>query len=191
MVRGAPDDVTTLLLEWGDGNRSALDRLMPVVYGELRRVARRYLRRERQNHTLQPTVLVHEAYLRLMDQRRARWQNRAQFFGIAAQLMRRVLVDHARRHTAAKRGAGRTQQLDSSIAVTSARDVTVLALDEALTRLAALDPLQARVIELRCFGGLTIEEAATALDVSVDTVKREWRLAKAWLYRELDQGTKA
>lgn len=191
MARAGADDVTALLRQWGDGNRSALDRLMTVVYGELRRVAGRYLRRERQNHTLQPTVLVHEAYLRLMDQRRVQWQNRAQFFGIAAQLMRRVLVDHARRHTAAKRGGGRTQQLDSSIAVTSERDVTVLALDEALTHLAALDSQQARIVELRCFGGLTIEETAESLGVSVDTVKREWRLAKAWLYRKLDQGSTA
>jgi RNA polymerase sigma factor (TIGR02999 family) len=191
MGRAGADDVTELLLQWGGGNRSALDRLMPVVYGELRRVAGRYLRHERPNHTLQPTVLVHEAYLRLMDQRRAQWQNRAHFFGIAAQLMRRVLVDHARRHGAAKRGGGRTQQLDSAIvAVTAARDVTVLALDEALTRLAALDPQQARVIELRCFGGLTIDETAVALGVSIDVVKREWRLAKAWLYRELDQGAR-
>jgi RNA polymerase sigma factor (TIGR02999 family) len=191
MVRVPAEDVTTLLIEWGDGKRSALDRLMPVVYGELRRVAARYLRRERVNHTLQPTVLVHEAYLKLADQRRAHWQNRTQFYAIAAQLMRRVLVDHARRHAAAKRGAGRTQQLDSSIPVTATRDVTVLALDESLRRLAAVDPLQARIIELRCFGGLTIEETAEALDISIDAVKREWRLGKAWLYRELDHGAHA
>jgi RNA polymerase sigma factor (TIGR02999 family) len=126
-----------------------------------------------------------------MDQRRAHWQNRAQFFGIAAQLMRRVLVDHARRHGAVKRGAGRTQQLDSSITVTATRDVTILALDEALTRLTAIDPLQARVIEMRCFGGLTIEETAESLAISIDAVKREWRLGKAWLYRQLDRGADA
>jgi RNA polymerase sigma factor (TIGR02999 family) len=136
-------------------------------------------------------VLVHEAYLRLLGQRRARWQNRDQFFAVAAQVMRRVLVDHARRHGAAKRGAGRTEQLDSSIAVTSARDVTVLALDEALTQLAVVDPFQARLIELRCFGGLTTKEAARTLAVSVDTIKREWRLGKAWLYRELNRGAGA
>lgn len=191
MARGPADDVTTLLIEWGDGNRSALDRLLPVVYGELRRAARRYLRRERANHTLQPTVLVHEAYLRLLEQRRAQWQNREQFLAVAAQLMRRVLVDHARRHGAAKRGAGRTQQLDSSIAVTSMRDVTVLALDDALSQLAVVDPFQARVIELRCFSGLTINEVARTLGVSVDTIKREWRLGKAWLYRALDHGERA
>lgn len=183
--------MTGLLLEWSGGNASALDRLMPAVYGELHRVAGRYLRRERRDHTLQPTALVNEAYLRLIDQRRIQWQNRAQFFGIAAQLMRRVLVDHARRRTAAKRGGGRTQQLDSSIALTSARDVTVIALDEALTRLSGLDPIQGRVVEMRSFGGLTIDETAEVLGVSTDTVKREWRLARAWLYRELDQGAKA
>jgi RNA polymerase sigma factor (TIGR02999 family) len=188
MLRSKTGDVTALLLEWGHGDRSALDRLVPVVYGELRRVASRYLRRERHDHTLQPTVLVHEAYLRLADQRQAHWQNRAQFFGVAASLMRRILVDHARRHRAAKRGGGQLHQLDSSIAVTSRRDARVLALDEALSRLAAVDPAQARVVELRCFGGMTIPEVSAALDISTDSVKREWRLAKAWLYRELDHG---
>jgi RNA polymerase sigma factor (TIGR02999 family) len=189
MPRDGAGDVTALLLEWGGGgNPSALDRLMPAVYVELRRVAGRYLRRERRDHTLQPTALVNEVYLRLVDQRRAQWQNRAQFFGIAASLMRRVLVDHSRRRKAAKRGGGRTEQLDSSIALTPVQDVNVIALDEALTRLSELDVPQGRIVEMRCFGGLTIEETAEVLGVSTDTVKREWRLAKAWLYRELTAG---
>jgi RNA polymerase sigma factor (TIGR02999 family) len=187
MAATAAGDVTALLLEWGQGKRSALDQLIPVVYGELRRVAGRYLRHERLDHTFQPTLLVHEAYLRLVDQRQAHWQNRAQFFGIAAQMMRRLLVDHARHHAALKRGGGHTEQLDSSIAVTAARDVNIIALHEALTRLSGLDPLQSQIIEMRCFGGLTIPETAEVLNVSIDTVKREWRLARAWLYRELSR----
>jgi RNA polymerase sigma factor (TIGR02999 family) len=189
MRRSTVGDVTALLQEWGHGDRAALNLLMPVVYGELRRVAASYLRRERHNHILQPTGLVHEAYLRLMDQRQAHWQNRAQFFGVAASLMRRILVDHARRQRAAKRGGGQVEQLDSSVAITSRRDAPVLALHDALTRLAALDGIQARVVELRCFGGMTIVEVAASLGMSTDAVKREWRLAKAWLYRELKNGT--
>jgi RNA polymerase sigma factor (TIGR02999 family) len=187
MAHGVGVDVTALLVQWGQGNRSALDGVVQVLYAELRRAAGRHLRHERPNHTLQPTVLVHEVYLRMAEQRRAQWQSRAQFLGIAAQLMRRVLVDHARRRSAAKRGGGHVEQLESSIAITSARDATILALEDALTRLTEIDPFQSRVIELRCFGGLTIPEAAETLGVSPDTIKREWRLAKAWLFRELDR----
>jgi RNA polymerase sigma factor (TIGR02999 family) len=183
-----PSDVTQLLLAWGAGDRSAGDRLLPAVYAELRRQAARAMRREPTEHTLQATALVHEAYLRLVDQRRVVWQNRAHFFGVAAQLMRRILVDHARARHAAKRG-GAAQQLtlhDADAAAVSGEErVDVLALHEALERLAALDAVQARLVELRYFGGLNIEETAQALDVSPATVKREWAIARAWLRREL------
>jgi RNA polymerase sigma factor (TIGR02999 family) len=184
-----PPDVTGLLQAWGGGDPAALDRLVPIVYDELRRQAQRYLRRENPGHTLQTTALVHEAYLRLVDQREARWQNRAQFFGVAAQAMRRILVDHARRHQAAKRGGSAIQvpyEEDAMAAVAS--DVDLVSLDDALTRLAALDAQQARVVELRYFTGLGIEETAEALGISPATVKREWAMARAWLKRELGQG---
>ena len=179
-------EVTKLLQEWSEGRQDALDRLLPEIYAELRRLARSYLRRERPDHTLQPTALVHEAFLKLIDQRVVRWQNRAHFFGIAAQAMRRILVDHARAGAAGKRGAGeRPMSLDEALVLTDAPNVDVLALDEALTRLAAIDLQQSRVVELRFFGGLTMEETAEVLSISPATVGREWTLAKAWLYAEL------
>jgi RNA polymerase sigma factor (TIGR02999 family) len=182
-------EVTRLLQQWGDGRQDALERLLPQVYAELRRLASSYLRRERPNHTLQATALVHEAFLKLVDQRAVRWQNRAHFFGIAAQAMRRILVDHARAHAAGKRGSGEQPvSLDEALVVTSALDVDLLALDEVLTRLSAIDPQQSRVVELRFFGGLTLEETAEVMGISPATVGREWTLAKAWLYAELHPG---
>lgn len=182
----SPGEVTQLLQQWGVGRHDALDELLPVIYGELRRLAASYLRRERADHTLQPTALVHEAFLKLVDQRDVRWQNRAHFFGIAAQMMRRILVDGARAHGAAKRGAGqRPLSLDEALVAAPSSDVDLIALDEALTRLAAVDPQQSRVVELRFFGGLTMAETAEVLHISPATVGREWTLAKAWLYAEL------
>ena len=183
--------VTELLQLWSSGRQEALDELLPQIYAELQRLAASYLRRERPDHTLQATALVHEAFLKLIDQRAVRWQNRAHFFGIAAQAMRRILVDHARARAAGKRGDGaRPVSLDQALALTDAPDTDLLALDEVLTRLAALDPQQSRVVELRFFGGLTMEETAEVLHVSPATVGREWTLAKAWLYAELKRGTK-
>jgi RNA polymerase sigma-70 factor, ECF subfamily len=182
-------DVTQLLLAWGAGDQVAGERLLPEVYAELRRQAARAMRRESSEHTLQATALVHEAYLRLVDQRRVMWRNRSHFFGVAAQLMRRILVDHARERHAAKRGGGLRQlalgDADAVAAPEASPGVDVIALHEALERLAALDPHQARLVELRYFGGLSIEETAEALDVSPATVKREWAIARAWLRREL------
>jgi RNA polymerase sigma-70 factor (ECF subfamily) len=187
MDQRTPHDVTRLLVAWQEGNRQALDDLIPLVYQELRSVAARARRRERAGHTLQTTALVHEAYLRLVDQRQVNWQNRAHFFAIAAQGMRRLLIDRARRHHAAKRGGGADMvPLSDSIADSPAvARVDVLALDEALTRLAAFDPRQSRIVELLCFGGLTVDEAAEVLQVSERTVHREWKVAKAWLYRAM------
>jgi len=180
-------DVTQLLARWSRGEHDALEELLPLVYGELRRIAGRQMRGERREHTLAPTALVHEVYLRLVDQRRANWQNRAHFFGVAAQLMRRILVDYARARGAAKRGGSATfvplQQAGDR--GRSAAVVDVLAIDTALTRLADLDADQARLVELRFFAGLTVEEVALLLGRSERTIKREWRLARAWLYREL------
>jgi len=177
------EGVTELLLAWSEGDRQALDRLVPLVYAELRRQARVQLARERGSHTLQPTALVHEIFLRLVDQSRVRWQNRAHFFGVAAQLMRRILVDLARARGAAKRGGGTVCVSLSDAAETSARPETdVLFLHRALERLASLDERQARVVELRYFGGLSVEEAAVVLDLSEITVKRDWAMAKAWLH---------
>jgi RNA polymerase sigma factor (TIGR02999 family) len=184
----SPRDVTQLLVAWGNGNAAAGDELLAAVYAELHSQAARAMRREAVDHTLQPTALVHEAYLRLIDQRRVQWKNRAQFFGVAAQLMRRILVDHARGRDAAKRGGGvATITLeDVDAAADQASDVIdVLALHDAIERLAVLDPDQARVIELRYFGGMSIEETAEVLEVSTATVKREWAVARAWLKREL------
>lgn len=182
----SPQNLTELLQRWGRGDREALDRLLPIVYGELRRQAARYLRKERPGNTLQPTALVHEAYLRLINQRDVEWQNRAHFFGLAAQLMRRILVDHARERLAAKRGGADIRlTLDEWVAAADAGDVDLLALDEALTRLAALDGRQGRVVELRFFSGLNVEETARVLGVSPATVKLDWSMAKAWLRREL------
>ena len=182
-----PRDVTALLGDWSRGNRTALDQLLPLVYAELRRVAARQLRNERAAHTLQPTALVHEVYIRLVDQRQVDWQNRAHFFGVSAQVMRRILVDHARRHSASKRGEGVCcVSIDEAKDVAAASNETpILALDHALDRLEKVDSALAKIVELRAFGGLTIEEAAHVLSVSPSTVKRDWRTAKAWLNREL------
>ena len=183
----SPEGVTQLLVDWSNGDQAALDKLMPVVYDELRRLASNYLRRERPGHTLQPTALVNEAYLRLVDQRKARWQNRAQFFGVAAQLMRRILVDHARVRQAQKRGGSDQQQLSLSHAdrIMEKPEIDLLALHEALSDLNEIDPQQARIVELRFFGGLTIEETAEVIGISHATVERDWTLARAWLRREL------
>ncbi len=180
--------VTQGLIDWGNGDQAAADRLLPLIYDELRAIARGYLRRERADHTLQPTGLVHEAYLRLVDETAANWQNRAHFFGVAAQVMRRVLIDHARRHRTAKRG-GTWEKLEFDDLVTPgpSRSVDLVALDDALLELAKMDPRQSQIVELRFFGGLTIEEAAEVLDVSPRTIKREWRRAKAWLRREITE----
>jgi len=183
----APGDVTALLQEWSQGSPTALDDLLPVVYGQLRQIAARQLRNERADHTLPPTALVHELYLRLLDQRQVAWQHRAHFFGVASQVMRRILVDHARRHAAGKRGDGqRAMPIDGAADVAAPDERFVLALDFALNRLQKIDPDLVRIVELRAFGGLTIEEAAEALSVSPSTAKREWRAAKAWLTRQIE-----
>jgi RNA polymerase sigma factor (TIGR02999 family) len=176
-------EITQMLVAWSNGRQEVLEELMPLVYDELRRLAAHYLRHERPDHTLQPTALVHEAYLRLVDQTQVRWQNRAHFFGIAANLMRQILVNHALSHRASKRGGTAIKlTLDEAAGLSKQRDVDLVALDDALTRLAALDPQQGRTVELRFFGGLTIEETAEVLRVSPATVKREWTMAKAWLH---------
>ena len=180
-------DVTRLLVRYTDGDRGVLDELLPLIYGELRKLASNYLRRERSGHTLQPTALVHEAYLRLVDQNQVQWQNRAHFFGVAAQMMRRILVDHARAHDAEKRG-GEFQKLslDQNLDVSgSDQDLNLVALDDALNRLAELDTQKSKIVELRFFGGLSVEETAEVLNVSAPTVKRQWRMAKAWLYGQV------
>jgi RNA polymerase sigma factor (TIGR02999 family) len=178
--------VSKLLLNWGQGDQAAREVLIPLVYDELRRLARRHLRRERPDHTLQSAALVHEAYLRLIRQDQPHWQNRAHFFGVAAQLMRHILVDHARNRAAAKRGAGAPRlTLDPEVALPKAREVNLVALDDALNQLAVLDLQQSRVVELRFFGGLSIEETSVVLGVSPATVKREWATARAWLQREM------
>jgi RNA polymerase sigma factor (TIGR02999 family) len=182
-------DVTGLLLAWTDGEEAARGRLMDAVYDELRRVARRHLRDERDDHSLAPTALVHETYMKLVDQQRVRWQNRAHFFAMAARLMRRILVDHARTRAAAKRGAGRTVVLDGVDIETAPLNIDVLALDAALDKLAAVDERQSKLVELRFFAGLTVEETAAALDIAPITVKRDWAHARAWLFRELQRQT--
>ena len=182
----APESISQLLLRWRDGDSLAREKLMPMVYNELRRLARKYLRHERANHTLQPTALVNEAYLRLVDQHSVLWQNRAQFFGLAAKLMRNILVDHARSREAAKRGG---QHYSVSVSeldrVSKSSEVDLVVLHEALERLAAYDNQKSRIVELRFFGGLTIEETAKVLDISHATVERDWKMARAWLRREL------
>ena len=179
-------NITHLLKEWSDGDERALDRLTPLVYEELRQQAARYLRRERAGHTLQTTALINEAYLRLIDAKDVHWQSRAHFFAIAANLMRRVLVDHARRRDAEKRGGAQLRlTLDERLAVSSTADVDVLAIDEALNKLSAIDSQQALVVELRFFSGLSVEETAAALGISTATVKRDWSVARAWLRREI------
>ncbi len=180
------EQATRLLIDWSNGNREAAAGLMPLVYDELRRLARGYLQRERSDHTLQATGLVHEAYLRLVDQGTTTWQNRAHFFGVAAQLMRRILVDHARRHRRGKRGGALDKvEFDEALAAAVSRDLNLIALDDALQDLAALNPQHSQIVELRFFGGMTIEEVAEVLDVSPRTVQREWRMARAWLRRQI------
>jgi RNA polymerase sigma factor (TIGR02999 family) len=177
---------TQLLIDLTNGDRSAVDSLLPLIYSELRSLAANYLRRERIDHTLQPTALVHEAYLRLIDQTHVNWQNRAHFFGVAAQMMRRILVDHARAHQAEKRG-GEMQKvpIDSGVNDPVELPAELIALDEALDELATFDEMKSRIVELRYFGGLTVEETAEALGVTPVTIKRHWRLAKAWLYGKM------
>ncbi len=179
-------DVTELLVRWSDGDEAARADLMAVLYEELRARARNYLRRERADHTLQPTALVHEAYLRLINQNRVQWRNRAHFFGVASQVMRRILLDHARRHQADKRGGGvASMAVTALIEVGESRDLDLIRLDDALTTLAELDPRQSRIVELRFFGGLSVEETAEVLGVSVATVMREWKIAKLWLFTQM------
>jgi RNA polymerase sigma factor (TIGR02999 family) len=183
----APDPraaVTQLLAAWNGGDSRARDRLIPIVYADLRRMARRYMRRERDGHSLQPTELVHEAFLRLVDSG-TDWQGRGHFFAVAAQVMRRILVDHARTRQASKRGSGVAMIALEDLSVPIRADLDLVALDDALRTLGALDPRQCQVVELRFFGGLSVEETAEVLGISTATVKREWQLAKAWLYREL------
>ena len=179
-------DVTALLLEVANGNQAAQEKLVPLVYDQLKRLARRYMRRERAGHTLQTTALVHEAYLKLVGQHSPHWQGRDQFFGIAAQLMRRILIDHARRHLREKRGGTQViLPLEEGLAFTPEHSEDLLKLDEALDRLSKLDPRQSRIVELRFFGGLSVEETSRFLNVSPITVKRDWAVAKVWLYGEL------
>ncbi len=181
--------VTELLLAWGDGDKSALDELMPVVYEELRRLAQHYLSHERAEHTLQTTALVHEAYLRLVDQKSVNWQNRAQFIGIAAQMMRRILINHATNRNALKRqGYANRVSLDEAVSFFEQREIDLIALNEALEALAVLDAEQGRIVELRFFGGLTIDEVAEVAGISPATTKREWDSAKLWLRRRLSAG---
>lgn len=181
--------VTELLVAWGEGDKAALDELIPVVYDELRRLAQSYLSRERQGHTLQTTALVHEAYLRLIDQRSVNWQNRAQFFGIAAQMMRRILINHANDRNAKKRqGYANKVSLDDAVSLFEKRELDLVSLDEALSDLAVLDPQQTQIVELRFFGGLTIDEVSEVLGISPATTKREWDSAKLWLRRQLSSG---
>jgi RNA polymerase sigma factor (TIGR02999 family) len=190
LQRGPSEQVTSLLIRWRGGDKAALDALMPLVYGELRRLAHHYLRSERSDHTLQSTALVHEAYARLVGQNIPEWQNRAHFFGVAAQLMRQILVDYARQHRAEKRGGELCKlALDDVEVQARPADVDVVALDDALQHLARIDPQQSRVVELRFFGGLSIEDTSEVLGVSPSTVKRDWNTARVWLYREMDRTT--
>jgi len=182
--------VTELLVRWRSGDQQALETLVPLVYNELRDIARYHLQRERPGHTLQSAALVHEAYLRLLDQRPFDTENRAHFLAVASRLMRQILVDYARSHGAAKRGADRRVELDASLVVPQLRGADVIAVDDALTDLAKLDEQQGRIVELRFFGGLAIEEVAEALDISPSTVKRDWAVAKAWLSRQMKKGNR-
>jgi RNA polymerase sigma factor (TIGR02999 family) len=188
LQRGPSNQVTELLVRWRGGDKAALDSLMPLVYAELRHIANHYLRRERSDHTLQSTALVHEAYVRLTQQDLPQWQNRAHFFAVAAQLMRQILVDHARGHRASKRG-GDVYKLTLEDAENHAQlpDVDIVALDDALRSLSELDAQQSRVVELKFFGGLSVEDTAEVLGVSPSTVKRDWTTARAWLFRELNR----
>ena len=183
-------EITQLLAQWREGSQSALDDLYPLVYDELHRLARRYMSRERKGHTLQTTALINEAYVRLVDQKNVHWANRSHFFAISAQIMRRILIDHARRHGYAKRGGGAQQvSLDEALTISSARSSDLLRLDEALKILADMDPRRSQVVELRYFGGLNNEEIAGVLNVSENTVTRDWNMARAWLYHQLTESS--
>jgi RNA polymerase sigma factor (TIGR02999 family) len=189
MTAPSREEVTRLLIEWNNGNKEAADTLMPVVYDELRRLAHHYMRRERPGQTLQTTALVNEAYIRLADYRKMHWQDRAHFFAVAAQAMRRILVERARKHQSAKRGGEPHQvSLDEPAIVSRQRVEEVMAVENALTSLEALDPRKGRIVELRFYGGLSVKETAEVLGISAPTVKREWRLAKAWLHRAVNEG---
>jgi len=191
-MQESPNEITHLLQRWQAGDRNALDQLMPIVYDELRRLARHYLSGERREHTLQPTALVNEAYLRLVDQRTAKWANRAQFFGVAANMMRRILVDHAREKNADKRRMMKNAvSLDEALSVPAAEDLNLVALDESLNALASVDEGKCKIVELRFFVGLPVPEVAEVLGMSEATVKREWSFAKAWLYRDMTQRSEA
>ena len=186
----SPHEVTKLLVDWSNGDTAALDRLMPLVYDELRRLAHHYMSRERPGHTLQTTALVNEAYLRLVNQKNVHWENRAQFFGLAAKVMRHILTDHARGLAYAKRGGGvRKVSLDEAAILSSEQAADLVALDDALEKLSKEFPRKCRIVELRYFGGMTVEEAAAVLQVSPVTVMRDWNVAKAWLHRELNHGS--
>jgi RNA polymerase sigma factor (TIGR02999 family) len=190
MMRRGPSarDVTILLRAWGGGDKQALDRLTPLVYRELHQIAGRLMAGQRPNHTLQATALVNEAYVRLVDAREASWQDRAHFFALCARAMRQILIDHARARASEKRGGGQVAlELDEALAAAPAREINLLELDDALNRLAALDPRKSQVVELRFFGGLNLEETAEALRVSTKTVQRDWDLARAWLFGELSK----
>jgi RNA polymerase sigma-70 factor (ECF subfamily) len=185
---GSTDDISMLLRAWSDGDQGALDRLTPIVYEELRRLARRYMNRERAGHSLQPTALVNEAYMRLVDYQRMQWQNRAHFFAVSAQLMRRILVEHARRRNLKRGGGLQHVVLEEAAAVGSDKTANLVALDDAINALERLDPRKAQIVEMRFFGGLSVEETAEVLKISGVTVMRDWSTAKAWLYRELSSG---
>lgn len=188
MTKPSSGEVTQLLINWSNGDQTALDKLIPLVYDELHRLAHHYMSRERPGHTLQTTALVNEAYLRLVDQKSVSWQNRAHFFAVAAQVMRQILVDYARRRQYLKRGGQAVQvSLDEAAVVSQERGADLVALDDALTSLAAVDPRKSQIVELRFFGGLSVKETAEVLKVSPRTVMRQWSLAQAWLYRELNQ----
>src|SRR5256712_1490221 len=188
-MKTSSHEVTQLLMDWGNWNKAAAEKLIPVVYEELHRLAHQYMNKERPGHTLQTSALVNEAYLRLIDQKQVHWQNRAHFFGIAAQLMRRILVDYARNRRYAKRGGGALKvSLDEAAMVSQDRAAELIALDEALQNLTAIDPRRSQVVELRFFGGLSIEETAEVIKISRNTVIRDWTMAKAWLFREISKG---
>lgn len=186
MMPAIPQEITQLLMNWSQGDKAALDQLVPLVYPELRRLAKRHMRREAPGHTLETSALINEAYLKLVDQQNVEWQNRAHFFAVAAQVMRHILVDHARTRNYAKRGGGATKlPLDEATALTAQRAAELIALDDALKDLSALDPRRSQIIELRFFGGLSMEETAEVMNISPSTVQREWRAAKAWLHHTM------
>ena len=180
------ENLTQLLIKASNGDKKSLDEILPLVYDELRKIAQNYLNRERGDHTLQATALVHEAYIRLIDQRKVDWKNRSQFFGLASQMMRRILVNHAENYKAQKRGSGQKLQLDETVDVSFEENLDLIDLDNALKKLAEFDEKKSKIVEMRFFGGLTIEETAEVLGISHATIEREWAFAKAWLYRELN-----